>query len=189
MQAPSGKAVLVCFGDNRRVFTIPPSSERTVSERESLLALCRSEFRELMPADTCTLTLQVKDEDWGGIYVDYTESHVEDRSKFQLVAVPQVVSYFIITKSSLLRKNSVQAKVRSSSTSQTQDSVICSPSSALHSVICSPVRSSTSLQKAGVRPKVKKLVLSMTGFGYSEIIIRAMPVLKKFLKSSVVYTV
>lgn len=144
-QAPSGKAVLVCFGDNRRVFTISSTLQGTLSERESLLALCRFEFRDLMPADTCTLTLQVKDEDWGGMYIDYTKSHVDDRSTFQLVAVPRVVSLFIINAQSLfIKKYLVQAKLCSPSTSHSQDSVVCSPVESA-SVSCKPV----------VRPRVR----------------------------------
>ena len=66
---PAGKSVLVSFRENRRVLTLPLSSQSTVSELDLLLVLSRSEVGSLMPAkpDACMLTLQVKDKAWGDL--------------------------------------------------------------------------------------------------------------------------
>lgn len=42
------------------------------------------------------VTLQVKDEACGGIFVDHTKLFVDDRAVFQLVAIPQIVSQCVI---------------------------------------------------------------------------------------------
>ena len=80
------KSVLISYGVNRRVLPVPVDVERVY-----LLELCRTEFRDLIPQPhACVLTLQKKEEAWGGIFVDYTESAIEDKDIFQLVAVPMV---------------------------------------------------------------------------------------------------
>ena len=86
------KQILVCFGENRRALTLLPSSN--TSEREAVLELCRQEFRQQLPADldSYALTLQMKSEDWGGIYVDYIDPDVVNKSIFQLIAVRHAVS-------------------------------------------------------------------------------------------------
>ena len=68
----------------------------TASERDFVLSACRAEFRELMLNDLgCyTLTLQVKDEQWGGVYLDYKAQSVVNRVIFKLIAVPRMVSLF-----------------------------------------------------------------------------------------------
>jgi len=38
------------------------------------------------------LTLQVKSEDWGGLFIDFVEQAVADRAVFKLIAVPRSVS-------------------------------------------------------------------------------------------------
>ena len=84
------KQVLVCYGEHRRVISLDTSMDACLSEREALLVLCCREFSELIP-DGVTLTLQVKSEDWRGLYIDYVESTVPNKSIFQLV-VSQTVS-------------------------------------------------------------------------------------------------
>ena len=91
---PAGKSVLMSFRENRRVLTLPPSSQSTVSELDLLLALCHSEVGSLMPAkpDACMVTLQVKDKAWGGIFVDYTKPFVDDRAVQRVSLLPTVIA-------------------------------------------------------------------------------------------------
>jgi len=89
----AAKQVLVCYGESRRVLTLDSSAD--ASESEALLALCRQEFRSQLPDDrggAYTLTLQVKSEDWGGLFIDFVEQAVADRAVFKLIAVPRSVS-------------------------------------------------------------------------------------------------
>ena len=83
------KTILVSFGASRRAVTLPHSGEPECSERELLLATCRLEFHDLLPAnlDTCTLVLQTRDEEWGGIFVDYTKPFVDDRSRISTYCI------------------------------------------------------------------------------------------------------
>lgn len=64
------------------------------SERETLLALCHREFRSQLPEDrgAYTLTLQVKSEDWRGLFIDFVEQGVVHKAVFKLIAVPRAVS-------------------------------------------------------------------------------------------------
>ena len=73
-----------------------PRSYTASSERDFVLSACRAEFREHLPKDLefYTLTLQVKDDQWGGMYLDYKAQSVVDRAVFKLVAVPRMVSLF-----------------------------------------------------------------------------------------------
>ena len=87
LSAMARKSVLVSYGENRRVLKVPVDAER-----EHVLELCRTEFRDLIPQrDNCVLALQKKEEVWGGVFVDYTESAIEDKAIFQLVAAVPVV--------------------------------------------------------------------------------------------------
>ena len=74
------------------MLTVNPSAD--ASESEALLALCRHEFRNQLPEDqeAYTLTLQVKSEDWGGLFIDFVGQAVVDRAVFKLIAVPRAVS-------------------------------------------------------------------------------------------------
>ena len=71
------KSVLVTYGENRRIFNLPVSAERSY-----LLERCRTEFRDFIPDSSSILTLQTKNESWGGIFIDYTLSSIEDRAVF-----------------------------------------------------------------------------------------------------------
>lgn len=64
--------------------------EPAYSEREVLLAACPLVFCNLLPEHpaTCTLRLQIRDNEWGGIFEDYIKLYVENRSLLQLFAVP-----------------------------------------------------------------------------------------------------
>ncbi len=80
----TSKQVLVNFGEHRRVLKIPVGSSSAESEREALLSRIRNEFGHHIP-EGASITLQIKDEDWGGVFVDYLEDCVADKSVFNLV--------------------------------------------------------------------------------------------------------
>ena len=94
MESAVEKTVLVSFGESRRVITVPHAA--SMNEHEFLLKACRSEFCELLPdlhdADAYTLTLQARDEVWGGVFVDYKQKSVLNKAVFKLIAVPRMVS-------------------------------------------------------------------------------------------------
>ena len=86
------KSVLISYGENRRVLQDPVDVERV-----HLLEFYSTEFRDLIPQPyACVLTLQKKEETWGGIFVDYTERAIEDKDIFQLVAVTMVGPIYIV---------------------------------------------------------------------------------------------
>ena len=78
------KSVLVFFGESRRVIDVPRSYTAS-SERDFVLSACRAEFREHLPKDLefYTLTLQVKDDQWGGMYLDYKAHSVVGQGRLQ----------------------------------------------------------------------------------------------------------
>lgn len=100
METAGTKAVLISFGESRRVINVPltDSAQSTVSEHDFLLNAFLSEFRDLLPDDVSayTLTLQVKDETWGGVFVDYKHESVMDKAVSKLVAIPRMVSVCVL---------------------------------------------------------------------------------------------
>ena len=83
------KRVLVQFGDNCRCIVVPTTSETTQSERKLLEEEIRNVFSDLLaPRDK--IYLQVKDEEWGGIFVDFFEDDVVHKSVFKMVAIKPV---------------------------------------------------------------------------------------------------
>jgi len=78
----SEKQVLVQLGSYNRVVTLDCGSLSGATEREAILASIRSAF-SIEQNDT--VTLQVKDESWGGAFVDYFKDCVPDKTVFQVV--------------------------------------------------------------------------------------------------------
>ena len=101
MESAEQKTVLVSFGDSRRVITVPvpPSADTTLSEHDFVLNVCIAEFRDFLPEDlnAYTLSLQVKDEEWGGVFVDYKQQSVIDRAVFKLQTIPRMVRVCVYT--------------------------------------------------------------------------------------------
>ena len=72
----SQKRVLVQFGDHNRSGHVPSAYKSSKTEFELLIERVR---------DVCTIVLQVKDEEWGGAFVDYFEDTVPDKNIFRIV--------------------------------------------------------------------------------------------------------
>ena len=80
----SQKKVLVQFGDHNRSVHVPSASQSSKSERELLIERVRDIYCDFLPPN-CTIFLQVEDEEWGGVFVDYFEGTVPDKSIFRMV--------------------------------------------------------------------------------------------------------
>ena len=72
----SQKRVLVQFGYHNRSGHVPSAYKSSKTEFELLIERVR---------DVCTIFLQVKDEEWGGAFVDYFEDIVPDKNIFRIV--------------------------------------------------------------------------------------------------------
>ena len=99
----SQKRVLLQFGDHSRCIDVPSASGSSKSERELVIERVRRDvYSDLLPPN-CTIFLQVKDEEWGGAFVDYFEDTVPDKSIFRVVtAKPAEVKYCVLIKVLLL---------------------------------------------------------------------------------------
>ena len=64
--------VLVCLGERRRPVRLSSSS------LEALRAAVLSQFSDVLPAAKCDLLLHIKDDNWGGMFVDIVEGHLKD---------------------------------------------------------------------------------------------------------------
>ena len=62
--------VLVCLGERRRPVRLNSSS------LEALMAAVLSQFSDVLPAAKCDLLLHIKDDNWGGMFVDIVEGHL-----------------------------------------------------------------------------------------------------------------
>ena len=83
------KRVLVQVGSNNRVVAIDRTSSDDLTEREALIWSIRIEYGDKI-ASQDNITLQLKDEDWGGIFFDFFQDSVPDRSIFKAVVEKQV---------------------------------------------------------------------------------------------------
>ena len=71
------KKVLVCFGNRKRSVDIPDDGE---NDEKHLRANALKAFQDLLQPEM-PIFLQIKDEDWGGEFVDLVDGQViEDRS-------------------------------------------------------------------------------------------------------------
>ena len=80
----STKSVLVQLGDFSRVIQLDSSPCGPATEKELLLVKIRAVYSERIQADD-RVTLQRKDDSWGGMFVDFFGNVIEDRSVFKLV--------------------------------------------------------------------------------------------------------
>ena len=83
------KSVVVQLNNFNRVISFSP--ETGVSERLLLLEAIREGFKERV-GEGDRLTLQVKSEEWDGMYIDFFGETIEDRMKLRLVVEKPEVS-------------------------------------------------------------------------------------------------
>ena len=83
------KRVLVQLGNYNRIIRVDSASGH-LSEREALISYIRATFSDKIGHED-TITLQMKDENWAGAFVDYFQDTVPDKSVFRAIAEnPQV---------------------------------------------------------------------------------------------------
>ena len=75
------KKVLVSIGENTRVVLFSTLADSVpVSDVEALTGAARTSFQDVIPAE-CPIFFQVKNEEWGGAFVDMVDKdEVPDRS-------------------------------------------------------------------------------------------------------------
>lgn len=79
------KKVLVCFGERKRIVCISSNSQ---SDEEQLRTNACEIFKDVIPTGMESIFFQVKDEQWGGEFLDLTEGQViEDRSIVNMIIV------------------------------------------------------------------------------------------------------
>lgn len=83
------KSVVVQLNNFNRVISFSP--ETGGSERLLLLEAIREGFKERV-GEGDRLTLQVKSEEWDGMYIDFFGETIEDRMKLRLVVEKPEVS-------------------------------------------------------------------------------------------------
>ena len=67
------KKVLLCFGDRKRCVTIPATWDNDV---EHLHAIAIEVFEDVFPTSQAQIFLQLKDEEWGGEFIDIRDNQV-----------------------------------------------------------------------------------------------------------------
>ena len=78
------KSVAVQLGSFNRVIQLDCSTNDCSTERELLVKEIRAAYGErIKPSDR--LTIQIKDKEWDGMFVDFFGDQVEDRSIFRVI--------------------------------------------------------------------------------------------------------
>ena len=86
------KTVLVQFlSFSRKVEFEVPSEMDKKTEREVLVAEIKASYKERITNED-KVTLQIKDEDWGGLFVDFFSENVPDKSVFKIIVEKNQVS-------------------------------------------------------------------------------------------------
>lgn len=95
------KKVLVCFRERKRIVCLPNSGNE-----EQLRASAFQTFIDVLPTEIEKVFFQVKDEQWGGEFLDLTEGQeIVDRSILNMIVVskqPQVQYFGHIIRSSFI---------------------------------------------------------------------------------------
>ena len=87
------KTVLVQLGERVRPVVIAPGDGDDVAR--ATVATC-TVFRDVLsPADE--IVLQLKDEEWGGIFIDKLQGDIPSQSVLKAVVIPQVRALYIRT--------------------------------------------------------------------------------------------
>ena len=86
------KKVVVQFGSFNRVIHVVSGEN---NEREVLLKQIREVFRERIGTDD-RVTLQVKDKEWEGMFIDFFSNEVPDRGVFRVIVEPRAEVRWIL---------------------------------------------------------------------------------------------
>lgn len=85
----SAKNVLVQLGDFSRIIQLVSTALGSSSKKDVLFEKIRGVYSDRIQADD-RLTLQRKDDSWGGVFVDFFDEVIEDRSVFRVVVEKSV---------------------------------------------------------------------------------------------------
>ena len=85
----SAKNVLVQLGEFSRIIQLVSTALGSSSEKDMLFEKIRGVYSDRIQADD-RLTLQRKDDSWGGVFVDFFDEVIEDRSVFRVVVEKSV---------------------------------------------------------------------------------------------------
>lgn len=100
------KKVLVQLGSYNRVVTVDDTSR---SEREALISSIRVTFSDKIK-DSDAIILQMKDEEWGGAFIDYFEDRVPDKSILRVIVEKPQVSICTVSESYTFKKGKSRSK-------------------------------------------------------------------------------
>ena len=79
----SAKNVLVQLGEFSRIIQLVSTALGSSSEKDMLFEKIRGVYSDRIQADD-RLTLQRKDDSWGGVFADFFDEVIEDRSVFRV---------------------------------------------------------------------------------------------------------
>ncbi len=89
------KRVLVSYGGNKRVLTLSPRSPGDPTEREALVRQAKQMFH-LPPG--ARVVLQLKDEEWGGEFIDYVHEQIPDKAVYRLALLQEPIAMYQVRK-------------------------------------------------------------------------------------------
>lgn len=92
--ASNKKSVLVRLEEFNRVVEFEHYPDSKETERDCLLTAVRAAFSERIDPDH-RLTLQVKDDDWGGVFVDCVGDEVPDRAIMKVLLEKRKVCIYM----------------------------------------------------------------------------------------------
>ena len=78
------KTVLVTFEAFNRLVEVVCRIDAPLTEKDLLICEIRKTFSDRIPVDS-RLTLQQKNESWGGAFIDYFGDVIEDKSVFKVL--------------------------------------------------------------------------------------------------------
>ncbi len=89
------KRVLVLYGGSKRVLTLSPRSAGDPTEREAVVRQAKQMFH-LPPG--ARVVLQLRDEEWGGEFVDYVREEIQDKAVYRLALLQEPIAMYQVRK-------------------------------------------------------------------------------------------
>ena len=96
-QAANAKEVLVQLGERNRVVKLLTDCSGVQSERDLLLTEVRRTFADQLSSSD-SITLQIRDISWGGVFVDFFGETIDNRAVFKLVVEKVAEDGFVFKK-------------------------------------------------------------------------------------------